>query len=89
MAHLVHDDPRVLTEGVGDRCERPPQAVWRQAVRERRLLLFGDEPDIVIYPDSGKLGAFERRPDGTGLDVMFRLSDSVDYHDGERPPGES
>jgi len=47
------------------------------------------EPDIVIYPDSGKLGAFERRPDGTGLNVMFRLSDEVDYYDGERPPGGS
>lgn len=47
------------------------------------------EPDIVIYPDSGKLGAFERRPDGTGLNAMFRLSDEVDYYDGERPPGGS
>lgn len=42
-------------------------------------------PDIVIYPDSGKLGANERRPDGSGLGTMFRLADAVDYYDGETP----
>ncbi len=46
------------------------------------------EPDIVIYPDSGKLGANERRPDGGGLTAMFRLGDAVDYYDGEQPPGD-
>jgi uncharacterized cupin superfamily protein len=44
------------------------------------------EPDIVSYPDSGKLGAFERRPRGEGLRAMFRAGDAVDYYDGERPP---
>ncbi len=44
------------------------------------------EPDVVIYPDSGKLGAYERLPQGGGLRAMFRLSDTVDYHDGEQPP---
>jgi uncharacterized cupin superfamily protein len=55
-----------------------------------RFLTFSSsgEPDIVIYPDSGKLGAFERLPQGGGLWAMFRLSDTVDYHDGEQPPGE-
>ena len=53
-----------------------------------RFLSFSTsgEPDVVIYPDSGKLGAFERLPDGGGLRTMFRLSDTVDYHDGEQPP---
>ncbi len=53
-----------------------------------RFLSFSPsgEPDIVIYPDSGKLGAFERLPDGGGLRAMFRLADTVDYHDGEQPP---
>jgi uncharacterized cupin superfamily protein len=46
----------------------------------------GGEPDLVMYPDSGKLGAFERLPEGDGLRAMFRLADAVDYHDGERPP---
>jgi uncharacterized cupin superfamily protein len=43
-------------------------------------------PDIVMYPDSGKVGAFERRPDGGGLYKLFRLDDAVDYHHGETPP---
>lgn len=45
------------------------------------------EPDIVLYPDSGKLGAFERLPDGGGLGKLFRVGDAVDYYDGEHPPG--
>jgi uncharacterized cupin superfamily protein len=53
-----------------------------------RFLSFSTsgEPDIVIYPDSGKLGAYERLPDGSGLRALFRLDDTVDYHDGEQPP---
>jgi len=54
-----------------------------------RFLAFSTngEPDIVLYPDSGKLGAFERLAPGSGLRAMFRLSDTVEYHDGEQPPG--
>jgi uncharacterized cupin superfamily protein len=44
------------------------------------------EPDIVIYPDSGKLGAFERLPQGGGLRTMFRMAGTVDYHESEEPP---
>ena len=53
-----------------------------------RFLSFSTsgEPDIVIYPDSGKLGAYERLPDGGGLRALFRLDDTVEYHDGEQPP---
>jgi uncharacterized cupin superfamily protein len=53
-----------------------------------RFLAFSPsgDPDIVIYPDSGKVGAFERLPDGSGLRTMFRLADTVDYHEGEQPP---
>jgi uncharacterized cupin superfamily protein len=53
-----------------------------------RFLAFSTngEPDIVIYPDSCKLGAFERLPDSGGLRKMFRIADAVEYHDGERPP---
>jgi uncharacterized cupin superfamily protein len=53
-----------------------------------RFLSFSTsgEPDIVLYPDSGKVGAFERLSQGGGLRTMFRLSDTVDYHEGEQPP---
>jgi uncharacterized cupin superfamily protein len=44
------------------------------------------EPDVVMYPDSGKLGAFQRLPEGGGLRALFRVGDTVDYYDGERPP---
>ena len=29
-------------------------------------------PDICIYPDAGKLGAFERGPNGTGVWEFYR-----------------
>lgn len=44
------------------------------------------EPDIVVYPDSGKVGAFERLSQGGGLWAMFRSADAVDYYEGEQPP---
>lgn len=53
-----------------------------------RFLAFSThgDPDIVIYPDSGKLGASERLKDGGGLHTMFRLDEAVDYWEGEQPP---
>lgn len=56
-----------------------------EAVRFLALSTSGD-PDIVVYPDSGKVGAFERAPEGGGLRMMFRDGDAVDYYDGEQPP---
>ncbi len=55
-----------------------------------RFLAFSPsgEPDIVIYPDSGKIGAFERLPQGGGLFALFRTDDNVDYYEGEQPPDE-
>ena len=44
------------------------------------------EPDIVLYPDSGKVAAAERTPSGGGFRKPFRLEDEVDYYDGEQPP---
>jgi len=44
-----------------------------------RFLAFSTQPGapVVMYPDSGKLGADGHR---------FRMSDEVDYYDGENPP---
>jgi len=44
------------------------------------------EPDVVLYPDSNKLGASERLSLGGGLRVFFRLVDAVDYWEDEAPP---
>jgi uncharacterized cupin superfamily protein len=43
-------------------------------------------PDIVIRPDSGTIGVFERRAEGGGLYSHFRADDAVDYFEGEQPP---
>jgi uncharacterized cupin superfamily protein len=53
-----------------------------------RMLAFSTSgaPDIVIRPDSGTIGVFERRPDGGGLYSHFRTDDAIDYFEGERPP---
>jgi uncharacterized cupin superfamily protein len=56
-----------------------------ETIRFLALSTNGD-PDVVIYPDSGKVGAAERAPSGGGFRKLFRLADEVDYYEGERPP---
>lgn len=55
-----------------------------EAVRFIAISTSG-EPDIVLYPDTGKIGATERRPDGSGIHYFFRIADAVDYYDGMEP----
>jgi uncharacterized cupin superfamily protein len=43
-------------------------------------------PDVVVYPDAGKVGVGERLPRGGGLREFFRRDDAVDYWEGEQPP---
>ena len=43
-------------------------------------------PDVVVYPDSGKVGVGERLPRGGGLREFFRSDDAVDYWEGEEAP---
>jgi len=45
-------------------------------------LSTNDEPDIVLYPDAGKVGISERRPDGSGFAAYFFAAQAVDYWDG-------
>ncbi len=40
-------------------------------------------PDVVVYPDSDKIGVGERLPRGGGLRAYFRRDDGVGYFDGE------
>lgn len=44
------------------------------------------QPDVVVQPDSGKVGAFERLPEGGGMRLWFHQEAAVDYLEGERPP---
>lgn len=66
------------------------QIVNRSSTTVRFLAVSTNgDPDIVLYPDSGKLGAAERLPQGGGLLAFFRVDDAVDYYDGEEPPSSS
>ncbi len=82
---------RVLEEGevvAFPRGEQGGHQLLNATAEPVRFLSFSTsgEPDVVSYPDSGKLGAYERRPDGDGLRSMFRMADQVDYYDGVEPP---
>ena len=66
---------------------RSHQIVNRTAETVRFLAVStSGDPDIVLYPDSGKVGAAERQPSGGGFRKFFRVADAVDYYDGEQPP---
>ncbi len=53
-----------------------------------RFLSFSNQqPDAVIYPDSNKLLAAQRIPEGGGRMHAFRIDDEVDYYEGEEAPG--
>ena len=56
-----------------------------ETVRFLAISTNGD-PDIVLYPDSGKVGAAERQPTDGGFRQFFRIADAVDYYDSEQPP---
>lgn len=43
-------------------------------------------PDVIVYPDTDKIGVGERLPKGGGLRAFFRRGDRVDYFEGEQPP---
>jgi uncharacterized cupin superfamily protein len=84
---------RTLREGevvAFPRGERGAHQLVNRTERTVRFLAFSPngEPDIVIRPDSGTVGAYERQVDGGGLRKVFRLDDAVDYFAGERAPGE-
>ena len=61
-------------------------ANWGDVTARFLAISTSGTPDIVVYPDSGKLGAFERLPDRNGVWEVFRVADAVEYHHGERPP---
>lgn len=69
--------------------EQGAHQIFNPTEEEARFLAVSSHgrPDIVVYPDSGKVSASERRPDGSGLHAFFRDEDAVDYWDGEAPPG--
>lgn len=57
---------------------------------DARVLMISEmnEPEVAIYPDSGKVMAREQAPGrpATGYRKLFRDADHVDYWEGEGPP---
>jgi uncharacterized cupin superfamily protein len=87
----THDGWRELEQGEVvsfPRGERGAHQIVNRTEESVRFLAFSPsgEPDVVLQLDSGKIGAFERRPDGGGLRVWFRRADEVEYYEGESPP---
>jgi uncharacterized cupin superfamily protein len=61
------------------------QLVNRTGSRVRFLAISTTHsPDVCVYPDSGKVGVYTAPVGGRAL---YRQSDSVDYFEGESPPG--
>jgi len=57
------------------------------AERVRYLAVSSNgRPDVIVYPDSNKIGLGERLPHGGGLRAFFPADAAVDYWHGERPP---
>ncbi|HEX2708491.1 MAG TPA: cupin domain-containing protein [Solirubrobacterales bacterium] len=43
-------------------------------------------PDIVVYPDTGKISVSERQPDGSGLRAIFNHGEEVGFLEGRPLP---
>jgi uncharacterized cupin superfamily protein len=81
---------RELEEGEALRFPVGEEGAHQVVNRSRETVTFlaissHGRPDIVIYPDSGKVGVGERLPRGGGLREFFRREDAVDYWEGEEP----
>ena len=61
-------------------------ANWSEEPARFLAISTSGQADICLYPDSGKVGAFERLPDRRGHFMLFQMDDAVDYNAGETPP---
>ncbi len=57
-----------------------------ETVRFLSLSARAGAADVVLYPDSGKVGASDRRSGGAGHQGYFRRDTAVAYDDGETWP---
>jgi uncharacterized cupin superfamily protein len=69
--------------------ERGAHQLINRSDRPVRFLALSPSgpPDVVVYPDSGKIAFYERRPDGGGLRELHLRANAVDYYEGESAPG--
>jgi uncharacterized cupin superfamily protein len=85
------DGLRELDEGEAVRFPLGEDGAHQILNRRRDTVIFlavssHGRPDVVIYPDSDKLGVSERLPRGGGLRSFFHRKDAVDIWDDETPP---
>jgi uncharacterized cupin superfamily protein len=93
LSQRTPDGWRDLAEGevvAFPRGERGAHQVVNRGESPARILIVSEmnEPEVSIYPDSGKIGAFGLAPGrpGEGLEASIRTEDAVDYWEGETPP---
>jgi uncharacterized cupin superfamily protein len=81
------DEGDVVAFPVG---EEGAHQVMNRTGEPARVLVISEmnAPEVSFYPDSDKILAGTRPPggEGEGLFDSFRLSDAVDYFEGESPP---
>ena len=78
------DEGEVVSFPCGE--EGAHQIVNRTEKPVRFLAVSNQQPDIIVRPDSQTISACERRPEGGGIRVHFRLADQVDYFEGTEEP---
>ena len=70
--------------------ERGAHQVQNRTDEPVRILMISEmnAPEIALYPDSGKLGAFGRAPGSRaeGLELYISSEAGLDYWEGEEPP---
>lgn len=68
--------------------ERGAHQLANRSEQPARLLVVssGGVPEILVHPDSGKVGVYEELRDGGERLAFYRRADAVDYYDGEAPP---
>lgn len=71
--------------------ERGTHQIVNRSPEPVRFLIVSEmnAPEIVVYPDSGKLFARDQAPGGPPVEIggAFFPADAVDYFDGEPEPG--
>jgi uncharacterized cupin superfamily protein len=87
------DGTRELEEGEVVRFPLGEEGAHQVLNRSEETVTFlaissSGRPDVVIYPDSGKVGVGERLPEGGGLRAFFPRDTAVGYWTGEEPPAD-
>ena len=76
---------RELKEGEALRFGLGEEGAHQIFNRSKETISSHGRPDVVVYPDSDKIGVGERLPKGGGLRAFFKRADAVDYFEGETP----